>query len=177
MADFRYIQEAEEKANELIRAFNIQRPPVPVERIAEKLGLAVIGYDLGEDVSGTLVIEKGKGYIGYNPTHSKKRQRFTIGHEIGHFTLHYSDNHMFVDKDFLIKYRSANTYTPAEYVQEQQANAFSAALLMPKAFINAELKKLPSLAEVELIETLAKLFDVSVPAMTYRLNNLNYFPF
>jgi Zn-dependent peptidase ImmA (M78 family) len=173
MRDFRYIQVAEKKAKELIAKFMITEPPVPVLEIAIGLGLDVIGYDLGDDISGTLVIENGKGFIGYNPSHTKKRQRFTIGHEIGHFWLHYAENHLFVDKDFLVKYRSANSYTHKELIQEQQANAFSAALLMPEDFILEELKKVPALSEGELIETLAKVFDVSVPAMTFRLNNLN----
>lgn len=174
MADIKSIQKAELEARDIIRRFDITAPPVPVHDIAKYLELDVIGYDLGDDISGTLVIEKGKGFIGYNPTHSKKRQRFTIAHEIGHFVLHHSDNHLFVDKDFLIKYRSANSYTPKELLQEQQANAFSAALLMPEQFIRNELAKLPNLSEIELIEALSKLFEVSVPAMTYRLNNLNY---
>jgi Zn-dependent peptidase ImmA (M78 family) len=175
MSDFRYLQQAENKAKELIQRFSIAGPPVPVADIAKKLGLDVIGYDLGDGVSGSLVIEKGKGFIGYNPSHSRKRQRFTIGHELGHYVLHYSANNLFVDKDFLVKYRGNNSYTHKELIQEQQANAFSAALLMPEEFILDELKKQSTLklSEIELIETLAKLFDVSVPAMTYRLNNLN----
>ncbi|MFT3701214.1 MAG: ImmA/IrrE family metallo-endopeptidase [Agriterribacter sp.] len=174
MADIKYMQIAEASAKELIRQFKVKTPPVPVHDIARRLGLDVIGYDLGDDISGTLVIENGKGYIGFNPAHSKKRQRFTIGHELGHFKLHHSNNNLFVDKDFIVKYRSSNSYTPKELLQEQQANAFSAALLMPDDFIRAELENLSNLSEIELIETLAKLFDVSVPAMTYRLNNLNY---
>ena len=85
------------------------------------------------------------------------------------------NNNLFVDKDFLVKYRGNNSYTHKELIQEQQANAFSAALLMPEEFVLDELKKQSTLklSEIELIETLAKLFDVSVPAMTYRLNNLN----
>jgi Zn-dependent peptidase ImmA (M78 family) len=176
MADIRYMRDAERKADSLIQQFKITVPPVPVHEIAQKLGLDVIAYDLGEEVSGTLVVENGKGFIGYNPTHSKKRQRFTIAHEIGHFILHPADNSLFVDQDFIVKYRSNNTYSRRELIQEQQANAFGAALLMPAAFIQTELKTKSSgtMGEVELIETLARLFEVSVPAMTYRLNNLNF---
>jgi len=173
MPDFSFIQKAELEARRLIHEYNITIPPVPVADIARGLGLDVIGYDLGDGVSGTLVIEKGKGFIGYNPSHSKKRQRFTIAHEIGHYRLHYSENNLFVDRDFLVKFRGDNNYTPKEMIHEQQANAFGAALLMPEEFIRRELKKTLKLGEVEVIESLARLFDVSVPAMTYRLNNLN----
>jgi Zn-dependent peptidase ImmA (M78 family) len=172
-----YIKKAELRGTKLLEEYGISTPPVPVVEIANKLGLDVIGYDLGDDISGTLVIKKGIGFIGYNPSHSKKRQRFTIAHEIGHYQLHYKENQLFVDKDFLVKYRNANTYTHKELIQEQEANAFAAALLMPKEFILQELSSQSSknMSELELIDALAKLFDVSVPAMTYRLNNLNFF--
>jgi Zn-dependent peptidase ImmA (M78 family) len=171
----RYIQTAETKSVQLLSEFETTTPPVPVIDIAFNLGLDVIPYDLGDDISGTLVIEKGIGFIGFNPSHSRKRQRFTIAHELGHFVLHYSENNLFFDKDFLVKYRNANTYSHKELIQEQEANAFAAALLMPKEFVLRELKSQTTkfMSEIELIENLAKLFDVSVPAMTYRLNNLN----
>jgi len=46
---------------------------------------------------------------------------------------------------------------------------------MPKVLIKQELEKeeYADLPELALIEKLAKLFRVSIPAMTYRLNNLN----
>jgi len=46
---------------------------------------------------------------------------------------------------------------------------------MPKELIFAELKKeyVKNMSETELIEELAAVFDVSVPAMTFRLTNLN----
>ena len=155
--------------------------PVLCPRIdlAKKIGLDVIAYNLGDDISGTLVIDNGKGFIGYNPSHPRRRQRFTIAHEIGHYQLHNSSktNQLFVDKDFVMKYRSANNYTPLEKKHEQEANAFAAALLMPKHFIDKEIRKKSNvdLHELDLIESLAKLFDVSVPAMTFRLTNLNTF--
>jgi Zn-dependent peptidase ImmA (M78 family) len=173
----RDLQRIEETAVALIKTCKITIPPVPVEIIATHVGLNVIAYNLGEGISGTLVVEKGKGFIGYNPSHVKGRQRFTIAHELGHFKLHRnaSTEQLFVDKDFLVKYRSANNYSLQELKHEQEANAFAAALLMPKVFIHTELanKKYTNLPELELIETLARVFEVSVPAMTYRLNNLN----
>lgn len=171
------LQKLEDTAMSLIKANKLFKPPVSVEDIAKNLGLDVIAYNLGDDISGTLVVENKKGFIGYNPSHSRVRQRFTIAHELGHFLLHNhsSSGKLFVDKDFLVKYRSANNYTTLELRHEQEANAFAAALLMPKEFVHKELSKKSSsdLPELELIECLAKVFDVSIPAMTYRLSNLN----
>jgi Zn-dependent peptidase ImmA (M78 family) len=164
----------------LLTECKIFSPSVPIIDVAKRQGLSVISYDLGIGVSGTLVIEKGNGFIGYNPSHAKVRQRFTIAHELAHYVLHCQakrSGQLFVDKDFIVKYRSENNYSPAELKHEQEANIFAAALLMPKKFIDIELAKtnFKEMGEPELIENLAKLFEVSIPAMTYRLNDLNTF--
>lgn len=166
------------QADQLIQQSKITSPSVPIESIIRNRGLDVIPYDLGDGVSGTLVVENNKGFIGYNPFESKTRQRFTMAHELGHYLLHTkkaNTSKIFVDMSFIVKYRGSKNYTSAEWKQEQEANSFAAALLMPLKFISAELEKKENqkLGEVELIETLAKTFDVSVPAMTFRLNNIN----
>ena len=171
----------EAKAFDLINKCKIKFPPVDVEVIARYLGLKVVQSELNE-VSGALIIEGNQGYIGYNPTHGEQRRRFTIAHEIGHYCLHcISDDssqrksQLFVDKDFIVKYRNANNYTYAEMKQEQQANAFAAALLMPEQFVTREIKSVENTKreEIDLIVQLATDFNVSVPAMTFRLENLN----
>lgn len=171
------IKKIEDIAWEIVSNQNLTNPDIPVKKIAKKLNVAVIEYDLGSEMSGILVINKSHGTIGINPAHSEQRKKFTIAHELGHFILHKNEhNDVFVDKDFIVKYRSSKPYTEVELRQEQEANAFAAALLMPKELILAELAKnnyYSNLSEVEVIDILAISFKVSVPAMTYRLSNLN----
>jgi Zn-dependent peptidase ImmA (M78 family) len=171
-----FYKKLEKQVSELLKKEGITSLPIPVERIARTKGVEVVPYDLGEEVSGVLSINNSKGTIGYNPTQSKVRQRFTIAHELGHFLLHRESNkEMFVDKDFLVKFRSKKNYTQSERRQESEANAFAAALLMPRDFVLTELnkEKFQVLSELQLIEELAKVFDVSIPAMTYRISDLN----
>lgn len=174
----------EKLASDIVIFNKIMTPAVPIKDIVKKYDLDVIPYNLGDGISGTLVMENNKGFIGYNPAESKFRQRFTIAHELGHYLLHVKNllnyknlqaRNIFVDISYIVKYRSAKNYTPSEWKQEQQANAFAAAILMPIDFIEAELNKPinQTMGEGELIESLAKIFEVSVPAMTFRLNNLN----
>lgn len=169
----------EESASELIHACKIKSAPIPVKDIALHLGIDIIEYNLGDGASGVLLIDNNKATIGLNPNDPTVRQRFTISHEIGHFILHRKDNNLFVDKDFLIKqYRNPNiAYTAEEYKQEQQANSFAAALLMPKHLLEAEMAQidLDDYNELELIEHLAKKFQVSIAAMSFRIANLNIF--
>lgn len=171
---------SEKEAQNLIKRHNIKTPPVAVIDIAKSLGINVIPYAFGDGVSGILVVENNKSTIGYSTSDSKARQRFTIAHELGHFVLRHSTQteQLFVDKNFLVKYRGLQKYSHTEIIHEQQANAFAAELLMPKSLIEVELSKKDymDLTESELIEELAKVFDVSVIAMSYRLTNLSIYP-
>ncbi len=176
--DNRFLEKAEVKAIELLEKLKILAPPIPIKEIVTQLGLHLISYDLGDEVSGILVIENDKGTIGFNPKNSKVRQRFTIAHELGHYLLHkHASSEVFVDKDFIVKYRSAKQYSFAEIKQEQEANLFAAAILMPKELIKAELSKKDynDLSETDFIAAMAKIFDVSIPAMTYRIANSNFY--
>ena len=159
---------------QILDEFKINELPIPVNEIAIKRGLEVKAYDLGEDVSGALVINNGKGFIGYNPTESKVRQRFTIAHELGHYELHNKQNvsALFVDKQFKVEFRNLDSST-GEMVREREANAFAAALLMPERLLRKEIKNHHfDLSDDDNLQELAKLFNVSVSAMTFRLMNL-----
>lgn len=151
---------------------------VDVDEIAEHLGLQVVTHDLGANVSGVLYIDKGKGTIGYNKMESEVRRRFTVAHEIGHFVLHRLENNVFVDKkEFKVLYRDDNSST-GEIKQEREANAFAAALLMPRERVIKELnKKNFDLGDEkeDVIQELAKIFKVSTQAMMYRISNLQLF--
>lgn len=172
----------EQQVAQILTEAGVVNAPVAVEQIAKLKGAAVVPYELGDEVSGVLVVEENRGTIGYNITHHKNRQRFTIAHELGHFILHLDkgkSKEMFVDKDFIIKWRYEKVYTQTEFKHEQEANAFAAALLMPRNFLLDEMSKTKyeDLAETKLIEELAKVFEVSVPAMSYRFADLNKFRF
>ena len=166
----------ERHVSELLQGHGIDSLPVPVEKIARSQGVEVVAYDLGNEVSGVLIISPSGGTIGINPTQTRARQRFTIGHELGHYLLHREgQKELFVDKDFIVKFRSKKNYTAKEYKHESEANAFAAALLMPRALIYKEIEKerYNNLSELEFIEELAKACEVSVPAMTYRIHDLS----
>jgi Zn-dependent peptidase ImmA (M78 family) len=164
------------EAQRLLDVHTMNEIPVPVEEIAKRIGVNVLAFDLGSDVSGMLHIKHDSASIGYNPNESKVRQRFTIAHELGHFILHREDkDKIFVDNEnyFQIKFRLATT---ADYQQqqEQEANAFAAALLMPKTLVQKEIKNYSGfdLSDNSSIVELAKKFEVSIPAMSYRVLNL-----
>lgn len=166
-----------EEASSILHRAGITDAPIDLNRVLTAAQVHVESVDLGPDISGLLAVHDGKATIAYSNSQSRQRQRFTIAHELGHFLLHKSDKEdtVFIDKDFIIKYRSNKAYSELEMRQEQEANTFAASLLMPKDLVFMELHKAESrqLSESDLIEKLAQNFDVSVPAMTFRLTNLN----
>ncbi|TCC93693.1 ImmA/IrrE family metallo-endopeptidase [Pedobacter frigiditerrae] len=179
-ANIGYYNKLSETVNELLANAGVMKAPVPIKQIAAMCGANVVGYDFGGEISGVLVVEENKYTIGFNTENSRVRQRFTIAHELGHLKQHVNlnnKNEFFVDRDFIVKFRSDIKYSPKEIAQERQANAFAAAILMPKEFILHEMKdpKYKELHETNIIEELAKVFEVSVPAMTYRLSDLNIY--
>jgi Zn-dependent peptidase ImmA (M78 family) len=166
------VQEIERSAQLILQRGGVRNPPVPIESVARHVGLDVEPANLGEGVSGVLVVNEKHGIIGYNKDDPIVRQRFTIAHEIGHFVLHSRDEDLFIDKKMLAVFRDSRSAHGAD-PREIEANAFAAALLMPAAMV----KKALSASSFDLggeddLSELATMFHVSKQAMSYRLTNL-----
>ena len=163
----------EVKAEELLRASGSLECPVPVDRVARHLGLRVEPAELGEDVSGILVVEGDNGSIGYNLFQSPVRQRFTIAHEIGHFVLHHAYQKLFIDKQYTAVYKRHQAESGQDQRFEVEANRFGACLLIPRQLLLQELQKLDfDLGDEAALKRLADNFAVSSQAMSIRLAQL-----
>lgn len=169
----------EHKAEQLLGQNGIDFLPVPVEEVAKKSGINVFPFDLGSEVSGVLHINNNGADIGYNPSESRVRQRFTLAHEIGHFILHYAKSKVFVDNEkyfqFVMFRSGKSNMADADYKYEQEANSFAAALLMPKLILQKELQIYNGfdLSDGGMVTELAKRFEVSLQAMSFRIINLS----
>lgn len=165
--------ELESKAEQALRSTDTYRVPVAIDVVAHRLQLSTAAEALGDDVSGMLVMEGGRGAIGYNATHAPVRQRFTIAHEIAHYLLHAKGNksQLFIDRSVTFR-RDQNSATGDDR-HEVEANQLGAALLMPRELVQQEIKKHDlDLDDEDAISFLAKRFQVSTAAMTNRLVNL-----
>lgn len=92
--------------------------PIPVEQIAEiQFGLVIERTELQQGVSGRLFVADRR--IEVNSRDPITRQRFTIGHELGHFCLHRTG--------------SEEVRCPISHSSEteREADYFSASLLLP----------------------------------------------
>lgn len=155
---------------------------VDVKMIAQKKGINLIEYDFGDDISGVLLYDGNEATIGFSKNNGYNRQRFTIAHELGHFILGHQRKGVFVDtpeKYFTPKFRNRISET-GEDKQEVEANAFAAALLMPRELVLQVIDKIKSqhlyLGEnYNWTDQLAGFFGVSPQAMLFRLNRLGIF--
>jgi Zn-dependent peptidase ImmA (M78 family) len=166
----------EEKAEKVLREAGCFRAPVDISLCAQSLKIELNEVDLNEEVSGLFVIKDKMAHVGYNKWHHEHRQRFTIAHEIGHFLLHSRDTFLFIDKEEKVLYRDGNS-SSGEYHREREANAFAAALLMPKKLLLHHILEFDSTSGESLQQFLARIFNVSETAMTIRLTNLGLIDF
>jgi len=136
--------------------------PVKVSEIARSLNLNVQAATLPAGVSGEIrPVGDGKFRIKVNRHDSKRRQRFTVAHEISHFLLHRDQIGDGILDDVL--YRSTLSDN-----REAEANRLAADILMPVDQLIRELRRRPGLSGRDLIEDLASIFDVSPAAMSIR---------
>ncbi len=164
------------KAEEALALVYQPKPPIDVLKIADKNNISVvIDKSAPEDISGFITTNNKTTVIGINGEHDKKRQRFTIAHELGHFLLgHINSEETHVDKKIVIRFRN-NSSSSGELVEEVEANLFAAELLMPTEMIYKKIatNKAFELEDLsERIASLAKEFNVSEQAMMIRLTNL-----
>lgn len=159
------------EADQILATSRVKRPPVPVEAIATSAGAKVLYSDFNMEVSGVLIRKEGAVIIGVASEQSAERQRFTIAHELGHLLLHEGEE-VHVDKVFRVNLRS-QVSSKAEDVEEIEANAFAASLLMPFSFLRSDLRSITlDIDDPRQIETLARRYEVSAQAMTFRLMNI-----
>jgi len=162
---------------ELLDKHQIKEPPVDVEKICESIGLSVVKKEV-ESISGFIVQNDGKAVIGVNSSNVPARQRFTIAHELGHYLLHppgMDDVH--VDSEFEVRFRDELSSQGTDK-SEQEANFFAAELLMPQAFLEADLR---NAGKIDLdgeflvqrfLNDLAQRYNVSGQSLLIRLTNL-----
>lgn len=171
------VQSARRQAESLVTSLGITQAPVNVEDIARHLGLRVVSMELDEGVSGLLISKPELSCIVIRQGDAPQRQRFSIGHEIGHFVLRHqfeSGEHVHVDRGFRVSHRDQRSATGTD-LKEIEANQFAAALLMPSSLL---LESIQRLGAEELydahITNLASIFRVSEQAMTIRLSVLGH---
>lgn len=170
------------KAEEIRREYNPSNlspfPYINVEKKETNLKIYITPYpEDNADVSGATLYDKDSQLftISINKNKAETRQHFTLAHELGHYFLHKDilrEDEIIVDEDgSLDNNRMLFRRDDAEYSRiETEANNFAASLIMPKVLVESAWEKLGN------VEECANIFNVSVSAMSIRLEKLKLLP-
>lgn len=141
---------------------------VDVKRLVNRLGIAYVERPANDGESGGIAYDGLQYMIWVNEAESAVRKRFTAAHELAHFLLHRdllrSEGHM--DRLFDLK-KYDNPESPFSRGQETEANAYAAAILMPRVVLETQIND-----GIVKLSQLASNSGVSVAAMRIRLKNL-----
>ncbi|MBD3311408.1 MAG: ImmA/IrrE family metallo-endopeptidase [Candidatus Magasanikbacteria bacterium] len=164
------------KAEEIAEKYNPKAlTPFPFERIEQdRPDLSIVETKLDDGISGAIRYEKdeNKFRIFVDSNIPENRKYFTIAHELGHYFLHQDivrRDEVIIDAEGSasgngILYRlDEHGYSRIE----TEANKFASVLLMPQELV------IDAREIVKDIEELAKIFKVSVSAMSIRLEELS----
>ncbi len=166
MADLKFL-EIDNLAEELVKRHlgSDYVEPIDIFKIIRQEGLEIsFGNFSNKDISG--YYDRENKIINIELNDSSNRKRFTAAHELGHHILHKNkEKEIYHRVDFM---NSVSNEIDGEIKkEEQEANRFAAAILMPTSTFRA----LYSI--VKNIEEMAYRFQVSEPAAYYRAKSLN----
>ena len=150
--------------------------PVPIEDIARSVDITNITFIGTDSFEGGLVTDRDKseGVILVNRRSGRRRRRFTVGHELGHFLmpLHLPDNgtrFMCTASDMR---RSASSQTlDRAACMEVEANRFAANMLMPAVPFRRDLSQ-SAAPDIALLLRLCGRYDTSKEATARRFCEL-----
>jgi Zn-dependent peptidase ImmA (M78 family) len=142
---------------------------VPVKDIARSVGIVDFKELDADGFEGGLTanVEKTRGIILTKREAPRRRRRFTIGHELGHFLIPMHHGTQTCSLGDMRESRRDNPYRR----QEAEANQFSAGLLMPKPIFAKDMEALGS-ADVTHAKHLSDLYDTSMEATVNRYADL-----
>lgn len=157
-----------QRAETLIAELCISDPKdLDVEAIAFDAGLTIEYRDL-VGCEATLAGYKDRAIASIKPSTVRGRERFSIGHELGHWKMHRGQS-------FRCRVEEVDVNIAAKRAIERDADQFAAHLLMPGFLFNPAVKSIgqPSFRE---IEQLAAEFQTSALATSLRLVNVDTLP-
>jgi Zn-dependent peptidase ImmA (M78 family) len=138
--------------------------PVPLGAMATELGIEVKISALPPGISG-MIERVGNSYlIKINRHETRERQRFTLAHEIAHYLLHRNIIDAAGQISDTVLYRSGQPESV-----EFEANRLAADIIMPDELVQADLSKIKAPLTEEVIEFLARQWQVSKAAMEIKL--------
>jgi hypothetical protein len=154
-----------ESAEARIADLGISDPrDLDVEAISLDAGMEVI-YQPLNGCEATLVGFVDRAVATIRPSRIRGRERFSIGHELGHWDMHRGQS-------FQCRVDDADQNIVSDRILEKQADVYAANLLMPSSLFNPVVKSYGTPGFREL-EPLSIQFNTSILATALRLADTN----
>jgi Zn-dependent peptidase ImmA (M78 family) len=151
-----------------ILELGISRPEdINIELIAMDAGMRV-EYATLEGCEAMLVGAGNRAIATIKPSGSRGRERYSIGHELGHWEMHRG-------KSFRCRVDDPDRNFASDKVLEKEADSYSAHILMPAFMFEPAVKAVGDPSFVEL-DGLANEFDTSMLASVMRLTDIDTLP-
>lgn len=155
-------------AEALIAELGISEPKeLDVDAIACDQGVDVF-YERLAGCEASLVGFNSHAIATINPSGNRGRERFSVAHEVGHWTLHRGQS-------FRCRVDDPAANLASNRPLEKEADTFASHLLMPGPLFNPIVKSFGRPGFKQLSEIGAQ-FDTSLMATTLRLVNVNTLP-
>ena len=145
----------ESAAEALRRRWGLGELPIKnILHLLESKGVRVYSLAINaQEVDAFSLWRDEQPFVFLNTRKSSERSRFDCGHELGHLVIH----------------RHGEQRLDGSQTIEREADAFSSALLMPRASVLSYAPAMPTLAT---LIRLKKIWGVSIAALNYRLHYL-----
>ena len=165
----------------LLEDNDLLEAPIDVNQLALNLNIDVVYCDLN-GLSGKIDFNpnSNKATISINNTENDLRQRFSLAHEISHYIydIDFTKEIEIADKQTHFRGKTVNPI-------ERRADKFAEKLLMPSALFKEQVflvkdELFPDLNNTlgvariyQIVESLTTIFNVSRPAIIFRLASVN----
>lgn len=157
-----------ERAEARIADLGISDPrDIDVDAIAYDARM-LVEYEALEGCEAMLVGVGDRAIATIRPSGARGRERFSVGHELGHWEMHRG-------KSFACRADDPDRNLVSDRPREREADEYSAHLLMPSVFFSATVKGLGKPGFKEL-EALSNDYETSLLATAIRLADIDTLP-
>lgn len=157
-----------QRAEARIAELGISDPKdIDVDAIAYDAKL-LVEYDEIDGCAATLVGFKDQAIATVRPSGVVGRDRFSVGHELGHWEMHRG-------KSFACRADDPDSNLISDKPREKEADEYAAHLLMPSALFNPVVKKL-GMPGFKQVGDLSEEFNASLIATSIRLADIDTLP-
>jgi Zn-dependent peptidase ImmA (M78 family) len=152
-------------ALELLKRCGINKPPVDLRTIVDKLGLSYEEVDyFPDDVDSLIIPIENRVVAVVNLKQSKSRRRFSLAHEICHY-LYHQDRSVLEEVPTIDSPLAYSEHPSSKDPYEAEADIFAGELLVPLPMLKTVYRAGLTAADI------ARSFDVSEAVASIAMTN------